>query len=82
MITIITDIKGNEPDILTAFKHEDLVLKVRGEREVFRANAPGYGWTTEQLEQVCEEYCKIISWTQFDALEAYVGNQWVGSTEV
>ena len=82
MIKIITDIKGSEPDILTAYQLGDLVVKSGREQVIFRADAPPQGWTTERLQQVCDEYCRETVETSFDVIDAYVGTQWVGSTEV
>lgn len=82
MIKIITDIKGSEPDILTAYQHEDLVLKSGRELSIYRTEAPRTGWTTERLREACDGYCRVTNWTSFEVIDAYVGKQWVGSTEV
>jgi len=82
MIKIITDIKDGEPDILTPYQDEDLVLKNYADQELFRMNPPIDGWTTETLAGACDKYCYTIKWTPADIIEAYVGEQWVGSTEV
>ena len=86
MVTFITDIQGNEPDILTPVKHGKLkifITRINSNKEeelLLEKEAPTNGWTDELLWNVNNE---IIELTQEgDVLEAYVSSQWVGSSEV
>ena len=81
-IKIITDVKGREPDILTPIKEQDLVLKNVADQEIFRADPPENGWSTDALIRACDRFCHAIRWTPADVIEAYLGNVWIGSTEV
>ena len=43
-------------------------------------NAPVNGWTTELLFNTYDHY-KLVT-DKNDVLEAFISNQWIGSTEV
>ncbi len=65
----------NEPDLLAGNEHQPLIVKNLDEKEVRRIDAPENGWSLEQLEQT--DYQQISpEW------DAYLGNQWIGSSEV
>lgn len=80
MITYITDIRENEPDILKNCLHNPLVIIDENNVELERFEQPINGWTHQLLEKT-----NSILMSKYDnnmLLEAYLGNQWIGSTEV
>ena len=78
MIKFIKDIRGSEPDILTPVKDEVLRVVDLDGRLICKVDCPLLGWTEERLWQESE---KLQSLTQ-DGADAYLGRQWVGSTEI
>lgn len=80
MIKIITDIKPGETDILSAVKHEKLVVTNLDKKTLASYSPPTNGWTTSVLWYVVEH---VIPESLVDkGADAYLGEQWVGSTEV
>ncbi|MGR5178869.1 hypothetical protein [Vibrio mediterranei] len=80
MITFITDIrKDDEPDILTAVKHEALLIVSIEGQLLNRFEAPMLGWSHESLCALSDTFPKQWSVCGADAL---LGEQWVGSSEV
>ncbi len=78
MLKFITDIQGDEPDILTPVKNHDLVVTDLDDNKLFTVPVPEGGWTDELLWDVSERYIgKTV-----DGAEAYLGGEWVGGTEV
>ncbi|EKP0311724.1 hypothetical protein JE959_001750 [Aeromonas veronii] len=78
----ITDVKGDEPVILTAeLAKEPLTITTLTTLEdkthiIATYPAPPEGWTHERL-------CALdIDCGEYGAGDAYLGSQWVGSTEV
>lgn len=77
MIYFITDHRANEPEV--AFdKDQALRLRDLEGRVVATVQAPQSGWSTADLHQAAatalgSDQCGI---------DAFVGDQWVGSTEV
>lgn len=79
MLTFITDVKQGEPDVLEGLEFEDLVIKSM-EGETILILAAAGPWTHEKLvqlplEDMIGEYLKMGAC-------AYLGESWVGSTEV
>ena len=76
---IITDLRPGEPDILTPVRHESLVVRVKGHSATqVRIPSPPGGWTHEGL-------LAIASGVQIpldDQADAYLGDVWIGSTEI
>ncbi|EMA8657040.1 hypothetical protein EHJ13_22135 [Cronobacter dublinensis] len=75
MITYITDQQYGEPDILTLHQYETLIISSLAGKELLKVAAPETGWTHEAL-------CAIQPAESEEAADAYLGAQWVGSTEV
>jgi hypothetical protein len=73
-ITFITDVREGEPDILSAVSGKP--LSIRDENGVIAEHpAPADGWTHDALE--------AKAWVATEsAVEAYLGEVWVGSSEV
>lgn len=78
-MTFITDVKGDEPVILTAeLAQEPLTITALEDKTHIIATypAPVGGWTHERL-------CALdIDYGEHGAGDAYLGSEWVGSTEV
>lgn len=79
MIKFITDIQGNEPDILTPHKHERLLIMSIEGQYLNSYEPPKTGWTHEALTKLAALF--PVEWNICGA-EAVLGNQFVGSTEV
>ncbi|EOW6411049.1 MULTISPECIES: hypothetical protein [Cronobacter] len=75
MITYITDQHNGEADILASHQSEILILRNLEGSELLRVTAPETGWTHEAL-------CAIQPVESEEGADAYLGEQWVGSTEV
>ena len=77
-ICFVTDCRAGEEDILVRLAFEDLV--VRGEQGITVAHIrpPFDGWTHDVLMHVGAR----IAEQHRDALDAFLGGEWVGSTEV
>ncbi|HAZ6178585.1 TPA: hypothetical protein J8G71_004956 [Escherichia coli] len=71
----ITDQRPGEPDILTPVKHSRLIIKSLEGNEIYNQKAPDGGWTHELLSKVQPEGMQ-------DGANAYLENQWIGSTEI
>jgi len=75
VITYVTDHSEGETDILTEFRHCTLSIRDCRGAEILSMCAPQDGWTHELL-------CRIQPQDHNDVAEAYLGTQWIGSTEV
>lgn len=81
-MTLITDTQSNEQDILASIKHEPLsVVTIFYLEDLYYSEAPNEGWTNETLQAKIQELegkglLGIKGW------DAYIGNEWVGSSEV
>lgn len=78
MIKFITDVQGDEPDILTPVQFETLVITDLQKKELFTVPAPQDGWTDSELWTVSHHYLNET----VNGADAYLGDEWVGSTEV
>jgi hypothetical protein len=78
MLKFITDVQGDEPDILTPIKDNSLVVTDLEKNKLFVEPAPHGGWTDKLLWDVSE---KSVERT-INGADAYLGDVWVGSTEV
>ncbi|OEF63577.1 hypothetical protein OAA_13915 [Vibrio cyclitrophicus 1F175] len=80
MIKFITDIKHpDEPDILTPYKRKPLLIISLEGQLLQRFEPPLDGWTHDALCAVNESCSSSINDLGADA---FLGKQWVGSTEV
>ncbi|MBF6615539.1 MAG: hypothetical protein ITG07_02315 [Candidimonas sp.] len=78
MITFVTDQEAGEPDILTPVALRELrVLSLQG-AEIHREPPPEHGWTHPRLQALA---ALLEGQTQAGA-DAFLGDDWVGSTEV
>ncbi|HAS6097504.1 TPA: hypothetical protein I7145_23125 [Vibrio vulnificus] len=68
-------LNDHEPDLLVGFERQPLVVKDLDGKEIYRIDAPDNGWSHDVLESI--DFYSIS--TQWDA---YLGEQWVGSSEV
>ncbi|EBK3897056.1 hypothetical protein JYC24_004628 [Escherichia coli] len=71
----ITDQRPGEPDILAPVKHSRLIIKSLEGYEIYSQEAPDGGWNHELLNKVQPEGMQ-------DGADAYLENQWIGSTEI
>ncbi|UXH55937.1 hypothetical protein Q1Z72_01450 [Pseudomonas qingdaonensis] len=79
MITFITDCRGeSEPEILPGVAGQPLVIKSLQGKHLLDFPAPAGGWTHQGL---CDLGQSIETLTT-DGADAFVGGEWVGSTEV
>lgn len=77
MIHIITDQRSNEPEV--AFdKGQALSLRDLEGRLIAKVQAPRSGWSTATLRQAAATAMGV----HHGGIDAFVGDQWVGSTEV
>ena len=74
-ISFIVDLLPGEPDFLTAICKEPLRVINELEEVIFTSPAPGSGWTRASLERTTVDIKEY-------PLDAYLGTEWVGSTEV
>ncbi|CNI67844.1 hypothetical protein [Yersinia pekkanenii] len=75
MITYITDVREGESDFLPNICHLELIVKSLDGVLLMSQVAPESGWT----------YCELAAIQQesFDeGADAYLGDHWIGSTEV
>lgn len=78
MITFITDVRGShEPDVLTPVAHQALELRCLDGTVLLAVPAPGV-WTHIALVKLAEEQEALTE----GGADAYLGDCWVGSTEV
>jgi len=79
MITFVTDVLGqHEPEILKPVANEALVIRSLDGEVIYSTRAPVGGWTHPALMQLSAE----IELITYRGAEAYIGDQWVGGTEV
>jgi hypothetical protein len=78
MLKFITDVQNDEPDILTPVKHNDLLITDLDGVQMLIIPAPEGGWSDELLWAASDRYIAKTA----NGAEAYLGEQWVGSTEV
>ncbi len=78
MLHLVTDQKPGEPDILSPIKHEALEIRSLSGQVLRTEPAPAAGWTHEMLVSVATVNEELTR----EGADAYLGGQWVGSTEV
>lgn len=66
----------NERDLLLEHEHDKLSIRNLEGVELACYLAPVQGWTHDALE--CVDYLSVSP----DGWEAYLGSQWIGSSEV
>lgn len=78
MITFVTDTKEGETDLLGDTRKQPLVVLALDGSLITEIGPPLNGWTHEALEN----QANILSQKTRQGAEAFLGNTWVGSTEV
>lgn len=80
MLTFVTDIQTtHEPDILATVKDKPLLLLTIDGQLLARYEAPQGGWTHLAL---CRMNRFIMpAWSELN-IDAFLGEQWVGSSEI
>ncbi|MBF6615556.1 MAG: hypothetical protein ITG07_02405 [Candidimonas sp.] len=77
-LNFITDVRGNEPDLLAATKHLTLKIRDLDGATIKTIPAPATGWTHDRLLAIAARHEDLV----FEGADAYLGDCWVGSTEV
>lgn len=75
MLKYITDVREGEHDLLTLNRHQILVIKNLDGMVLHTQVAPPDGWTHIALVSIQPLACS-------DGADAYLGENWIGSTEV
>lgn len=78
MLTLITDRRAGEPDLLATILHGKLELKALNGSKIMEVDAPVDGWTHEMLSATVKAVDNLL---QYGA-DAYLDGDWIGSTEV
>lgn len=79
MICFVTDIQHDgEPDILGPVRNMMLMVRDLDGSKVAAVAAPDGGWTHPALVLVAQELACMTD----GGADAFIGGQWVGSTEV
>ncbi|EGR0468618.1 hypothetical protein BC355_17615 [Vibrio cholerae] len=81
MLVFITDTQSNrtEPDILADVRFKRLIIVSLEGQFLSAYNAPRQGWTHHILESLAHSFPN--QW-EICGADAYIGEQWVGSTEI
>lgn len=74
----ITDIKNGEVDILSDIMQNDLIFRDLDDRAIATIPAPPTGWSHEALTQEGNALSEKLK----QGANAYLGQSWVGGTEV
>ncbi|EKC8296400.1 hypothetical protein OQD07_005000 [Escherichia coli] len=74
-LTYVGDVKPGEIDILTQNQHYPLVISSLEGEKIYMQAAPKEGWTHETLQVIQPDCVK-------NGADAYLNEQWIGSTEV
>jgi hypothetical protein len=69
-----------EPDLLAGHEADDLVVKGPGGDVIFRAS-PSASWTHDSIVQALNQP-DVIRVVDGDVADAYLGERWIGSTEI
>ncbi len=84
LVTFITDVQGDEPEILNEILARETlkIVSIFDRNEVFfECAAPEEGWTHEALCTV-DAPQEVVKKAWDQGADAYLGKEWVGSTEV
>jgi len=81
MLKLITDVKAHEIDILTPYTSESLrICRLGSDLSQLTFPAPDDGWTHEILTMAVDHL--IPTALVVEGCDAYLGECWIGSTEV
>lgn len=78
MLTLITDRRAGEPDLLADILHGRLELKALNGSTIMEVDSPVDGWTHEKLTETVGEVDNLLQ----SGADAYLNGYWIGSTEV
>lgn len=78
MICFITDTRDDEPEVLPLLALDTLTIRSLDGEIIGRKSAPAGGWTHERLLAEAEAHAQMT----VDGANAYLGEEWVGSTEI
>lgn len=79
MVTFVTDCRPGEPCIIEGHERDPLIIKSLDGEELLKL-APTQPWTHERLIGLPLQ--ELLGKTLEGGADAYLGEQWVGSTEV
>ncbi len=78
MITFVTDVLPGEPDILEGVRYKELRILAIDDSPIKTVPAPKGGWTHEVLQNTGA----LLADETEEGANAYLGSEFVGSTEV
>lgn len=81
-ITFVTDQRPGEPDILQGVQLQPLLIRSIDSSQVLLRVLPSGPWTHEALVETGRGIEQMLSADIERGVNAYLGSQWVGSTEV
>lgn len=81
-ITFVTDQWPGEPDILSGHQMKPLTIMDLDRSQVLLRVLPPGPWTHEALVKVGDGITQVLAQEGENGVEAFLGSQWVGSTEV
>ncbi|MEL7968037.1 hypothetical protein AAG587_16830 [Vreelandella neptunia] len=81
-IKFVTDQWFGEPDILTGHQLEPLTIQDLDRTKVLLSVLPSEPWTHEALEATGRGIEQMLAQEVAEGVDAFLGAQWVGSTEV
>lgn len=81
-IKFVTDQWPGEPDILAGHQLEPLTIQDLDRTKVLLRVLPSGPWTHEALEETGRGIEQMLPQEVAEGVDAFLGTQWVGSTEV
>ena len=81
-ITFVTDQRPGEPDLLSGHQLEALTIMDLDRSKVLLRVLPSGPWTPEALVETGDGIAQMLPQEVENGVEAFLGSQWVGSTEV
>ncbi|NJI86992.1 hypothetical protein HCX89_21355 [Shewanella sp. Iso12] len=79
---VVRKLSDKEPDILNGFEGHKLVITGLNDNVLLIVGAPEKGWTVEKLEAMNAIANSIADSSQESGWNAYLGDGWIGSSEV
>jgi hypothetical protein len=77
---IVRPTRESEPDLLAGYDAEDLLLKGPGGKVIFGI-FPSSPWTHDSIVQALD-LAEVVRAVHRDVADAYLGDRWIGSTEI
>ncbi|CAD0266031.1 conserved hypothetical protein [Pseudomonas veronii] len=78
MLTLVTDQREGEPDILTPGLDQAFEIRSLEGAAIVVVDPPAKGWTHDQLMSVSMQHEEAMR----HGADAFLGGVWIGSTEV